>query len=128
MDIWVLFSVSGNPKLKTKVQTTVARLGASKQLNAEQLLTSIRNHGSSLDGLFPSMLSLAQGSLSSLRLGSQAHYTQQFGFYLYQLLYEEFSSGVRRQDIVAHLIGHASSTIRREADMAFQVRGLLMLT
>ena len=63
---------------------------------------------------------LAQNTLSSNRLGALGVQAQYFGSCFYQALYEEFTGGSERQEIIAALVMHSSSAEKRETETALR--------
>tara|TARA_A100001015_G_scaffold5152_1_gene6528 strand:- start:554 stop:1363 length:810 start_codon:yes stop_codon:yes gene_type:complete len=93
MDMWILFAVCSHSKLEVKVHTLVAKLWMNGKLGATHIYTSIHLHAHPLMDFFPSILSLAQCTLSSTRMGQIGVNAAHFGLHLYKLVYEQFSSG-----------------------------------
>jgi hypothetical protein len=62
----------------------------------------------------------AQSTLSSNRLGALGVQAQYFGSCFYQALYDEFTGGSERQEIVAALVMHSSSAEKREIETALR--------
>ena len=126
MDLWIVYGVCSNSKLIVKLHTLVARLWMAGVLNCTHLYTSMHLHAHPLMDFFPSILSLAQCTLASTRLGHLGSCAANFGLNLYKIMYEQFPSAMCRQQIIANLIEHISSPQRREIDMAF--RALTMIS
>lgn len=120
-DLWIIFSVVSNSKLRTKLNNILAKLFQRGRLMEIDIQKAVVSHGHALDILFPNILGLAQSCVSSNRIGSVSVHSHEIGLVLYQLLYEEFSSGVRRQEIIASLVAHVSSTLKQEVDSAFRI-------
>jgi len=121
LDLWILFSVDGSLKSRAKINNILAKLLQAGRLNETDVQKSIIHHGLELDILFPNILALSQSCVSSTRIGSLSGHSHEIGVFLYQFLYDEFTSGVRRQEIISSLVAHVNSTLKQEVHSAFRI-------
>lgn len=121
IDLWILYSLASSPNLKSKVLSAVAKKFGNGSLTNDMVEESLRPYGDTLELVFSSLMSLAQAALSCARVGSIAASSRDFGTVLFLHMYEVFQDAMRRQELVACLVSHASSPSAPEAMAALTV-------
>ena len=121
VDMWILFGLCTTAKGRPKVQSVLFKKITNGSMSKAVIIDSIRQRGTPLDPIFSSMLNLAQSLMSSNRIFGSSRNEKILIVALYQELYHEFDTAIRRQEIVASLVSHVGSPNPKEVDYALAV-------